>query len=359
MREAPEALELAERACRAAEGDEADALVHAERSGFARYRGLAGAPADPHRGPLGHDPRRPRRAHRLRLDEPDRRRGARRGGRPRGRDRRPRCRSIRPFPACPSRRASRRGGLGRGDGRSSGPASRPPARGRRSRPRATSGSTGTSRAASPSSRRPRRRALAVSQATTDVNVLALAAADGRSGYADAAVVEGRRRRSCRGRARGRGEGRADRRGAADPGRPPTAPSSSPTPSASSSGTSATARSARSPSSRSGATSPAGSASASSTRRSRSTTTLATRAGLPKAFDFEGVPKQRVAIVEDGVVKDVVWDRRTAARAGRESTGHALAAPAQSYGPQPFNLSVPAGDASVDELVARVSRTAST
>ena len=55
------------------------------------------------------------------------------------------------------------------------------------------------------------------------------------------------------------------------------------------------------------------------------------AGLPKAFDFEGVPKRRVAIVEDGVAKDVVWDRRTAARAGRESTGHALVAPAQSYG----------------------------
>lgn len=76
-------------------------------------------------------------------------------------------------------------------------------------------------------------------------------------------------------------------------------------------------------------------------------------GLPKAFDFEGVPKQRVAIVEEGVAKDAVWDRRTAARAGRESTGHALAAPAQAFGPQPFNLSVPAGDAAVDELVSRV------
>ena len=53
------------------------------------------------------------------------------------------------------------------------------------------------------------------------------------------------------------------------------------------------------------------------------------------------------------MKDVVWDRRTAARAGRESTGHALAAPDQSWGPQPFNLSVPAGDATLDELVSRV------
>ena len=37
MREAPEALELAERAVAAAEGDEVDVLVHRERSGLARF----------------------------------------------------------------------------------------------------------------------------------------------------------------------------------------------------------------------------------------------------------------------------------------------------------------------------------
>ena len=76
-------------------------------------------------------------------------------------------------------------------------------------------------------------------------------------------------------------------------------------------------------------------------------------GLPKAFDFEGVPKQTVSLVEKGVANDVVWDRRSGARAGRESTGHALSAPAQRHGPIPFNLVVPAGDASTDELVERV------
>jgi PmbA protein len=78
-------------------------------------------------------------------------------------------------------------------------------------------------------------------------------------------------------------------------------------------------------------------------------------GLPKAFDFEGVPKQRVTIVEQGVAKDVVWDRRTAKQAGdgRTSTGHALAPAAQGYGPMAFNLSVAGGDASTDELVERV------
>jgi PmbA protein len=78
-------------------------------------------------------------------------------------------------------------------------------------------------------------------------------------------------------------------------------------------------------------------------------------GLPKAFDFEGTPKQRVILVEDGVAKDVVWDRRTAKRAGGErvSTGHALTPPAQGFGPIPFNLSVEGGDASRDELVEQV------
>jgi predicted Zn-dependent protease len=77
---------------------------------------------------------------------------------------------------------------------------------------------------------------------------------------------------------------------------------------------------------------------------------------PKSFDLEGVPKQRVLIVEDGVARDVVWDRRTAKQAadGHVSTGHALAPPEQAFGPIPFNLSMAGGDAATtDELVERV------
>ena len=88
-------------------------------------------------------------------------------------------------------------------------------------------------------------------------------------------------------------------------------------------------------------------------RLRSTTTRRDPAGMPKAFDFEGVPKQRVAIVEEGVARDVVWDRRTAAREGRESTGHALPVPAQSHGPVAFNLFVDPGTSTLDELAELV------
>ena len=79
-------------------------------------------------------------------------------------------------------------------------------------------------------------------------------------------------------------------------------------------------------------------------------------GLPKAFDFEGVPKQRVQLVEEGVARGVVWDRRTAARAGGEtaSTGHALPSEFARFGPMPLAPTVAPGDAdSVEELVERV------
>jgi PmbA protein len=79
-------------------------------------------------------------------------------------------------------------------------------------------------------------------------------------------------------------------------------------------------------------------------------------GLPKAFDFEGTPKQRVQLVEDGVARGVVWDRTTAAQAGNgaKSTGHAPPIDSRDSGPLPYALSVAPGEAeSVDELVALV------
>jgi PmbA protein len=77
-------------------------------------------------------------------------------------------------------------------------------------------------------------------------------------------------------------------------------------------------------------------------------------GLPRAFDFEGTPKQRVTIVEDGVIRDTVWDRATAARAGRVSTGHALPIDSRSYGAFPSAMEMSPGEAeSTDELAELV------
>lgn len=77
-------------------------------------------------------------------------------------------------------------------------------------------------------------------------------------------------------------------------------------------------------------------------------------GLPMAFDYEGVPKQRVPLVEAGVCRDVVYDAQTAARAGRQSTGHGLPAP-NPWGPFPLNAVMSAGEVSRDELIGGLER----
>jgi PmbA protein len=78
----------------------------------------------------------------------------------------------------------------------------------------------------------------------------------------------------------------------------------------------------------------------------------TTIGLP--FDFEGTPKRRVELVNQGVVEGGVHDRRSAAQAGAGSTGHALPPP-NPMGPFPLNLSMEPGDASVEDLIAATDR----
>ena len=77
-------------------------------------------------------------------------------------------------------------------------------------------------------------------------------------------------------------------------------------------------------------------------------------GLPMPFDFEGVPKQRVSLIEDGIARGVVYDMETAAREGRQSTGHGLPVP-NTWGPMPANLFMASGEASLGELIASVER----
>jgi PmbA protein len=78
------------------------------------------------------------------------------------------------------------------------------------------------------------------------------------------------------------------------------------------------------------------------------------AGLPMGFDAEGVPKQRLSLLDAGVCRDLAYDAQTAARAGRASTGHGLPAP-NTYGPFPTNMVMAAGDASMNELLGGLDR----
>jgi PmbA protein len=76
--------------------------------------------------------------------------------------------------------------------------------------------------------------------------------------------------------------------------------------------------------------------------------------LGLAFDFEGVPAQRVVLIDHGTAKGVVWDRATAKKAGVSSTGHGLPPP-NSYGPIPLNLRMEPGTSTVEEMVASTER----
>ncbi len=77
-------------------------------------------------------------------------------------------------------------------------------------------------------------------------------------------------------------------------------------------------------------------------------------GLQVPFDFEGIPKQKVTFFDEGVAKEVTYDSFTAAKEGKESTGHALIAP-NTEGPIPVNLFMKSGNSSLDEMVRSVRK----
>lgn len=72
------------------------------------------------------------------------------------------------------------------------------------------------------------------------------------------------------------------------------------------------------------------------------------------FDFEGVPKEKVVFIEDGVAKGICYDSYTANKEGKKSTGHALPAP-NPYGPLPLNLVVAPGDSSLAQMIKTSER----
>ena len=80
------------------------------------------------------------------------------------------------------------------------------------------------------------------------------------------------------------------------------------------------------------------------------------AGLPAGFDYEGVPKERVQFVEDGIARGVVWDSYFAGKQGGDarSTGHALPAGA-TIGPLPLHMFMGVGDASIDDMIKDTKR----
>lgn len=66
------------------------------------------------------------------------------------------------------------------------------------------------------------------------------------------------------------------------------------------------------------------------------------------FDFEGTPKKKVMLIENGVAKGVVYDSHYGSLYKKDSTGHA-SLPDETEGPLPLNLVMEPGEVSVDEM----------
>lgn len=77
------------------------------------------------------------------------------------------------------------------------------------------------------------------------------------------------------------------------------------------------------------------------------------AGMAMPFDFEGVPKQKVELIDKGVARGVVYDSLYAARAKRESTGHALTPDDTGEGGLALNLYLAGGESTTRELISQV------
>ena len=75
--------------------------------------------------------------------------------------------------------------------------------------------------------------------------------------------------------------------------------------------------------------------------------------LGRPYDAEGTPKRRLDLVRDGISVGLVHDRRSAAKAGDEPTGHSVGD--DSFGGFASDVFVGPGDRSPEQLVADVGR----
>jgi PmbA protein len=72
------------------------------------------------------------------------------------------------------------------------------------------------------------------------------------------------------------------------------------------------------------------------------------------FDGEGIPRQRVSLVEGGIPRNLVYSRASAKKARKKPTGHGFGLP-NEYGEAPMNLVFGGGNSSVDRMIADTDR----
>ena len=76
--------------------------------------------------------------------------------------------------------------------------------------------------------------------------------------------------------------------------------------------------------------------------------------LGAPYDGEGMPRQRVLLLDRGVPKNLVYSRTSAKSAGKKPTGHGFALP-NEYGEAPMNLVFSGGDSSLEKMIAGTDR----
>jgi predicted Zn-dependent protease len=72
------------------------------------------------------------------------------------------------------------------------------------------------------------------------------------------------------------------------------------------------------------------------------------------FDGEGVPRQKLVLIDKGVPRDLAYSRSAAHRKGVEPTGHGFPLPNEA-GEMPTNIVFAGGDSDLDSMVASTSR----
>jgi len=73
-----------------------------------------------------------------------------------------------------------------------------------------------------------------------------------------------------------------------------------------------------------------------------------------AYDGEGLPRQKVLLVDRGVPKNLVYSRATAKKMKAKPTGHGFSLP-NEHGEAPMNLVFAGGDKSMDEMIRTTER----
>jgi len=76
--------------------------------------------------------------------------------------------------------------------------------------------------------------------------------------------------------------------------------------------------------------------------------------LGAPFDGEGIPRQRVVLVDRGVPKNLVYSRATAKALKKRPTGHGFPLP-NEYGEAPMNLVFAGGNSPLKEMIASTDR----